>query len=211
MEQTNCILLGDCAELLRRHMAESVDFVLADPPYLANYLDRDGRSVTNDDCRGAWLYPSFAEIYRVMKRDRFCVSFYGWPHVDRFMTVWKAIGFRPVGHIVWRKKYASSRKFLAYCHEQAFLLAKGNPQKPDSPPNDILDWSYTGNLLHPTQKPVSALTPLIQAFSQKGELILDPFCGSGSSLVAAHSLGRNYLGIEIDAAHYETACNRLAS
>jgi site-specific DNA-methyltransferase (adenine-specific) len=210
MEKTSRIFQGDCADVLRSHEADSVDFVLADPPYLARYLDRTGRTVVNDD-RGAWLYPSFAEIYRVLKPGRFCVSFYGWPHTDRFLGAWRAIGFRPVGHIVWRKKYASSRSFLAYCHEQAFLLAKGDPKKPDKPMNDVLEWNYTGNRLHPTQKPVGALTPLIRAFSQEGELVLDPFCGSGSTLVAAASLGRDYLGIEIDPEHYETACTRLAS
>lgn len=205
------ILQGDCATVLRSFDAGSVDFVLADPPYLARYLDRTGRTVQNDD-RGAWLYPSFAEIYRVLKDARFCVSFYGWSQADRFLVAWRAVGFRPVGHLVWRKRYASARHFLGYCHEQAYLLAKGSPRRPQSNVlNDVLEWRYTGNGLHPTQKPVSALTPIIDAFTSKGDIVLDPFWGSGSSLLPAKSLGRPYVGIEIDPVHYETACGRLAS
>ena len=203
------ILCGDCSELLRDLDPNSVDLVVTDPPYIARYRDRSGRTIANDD-RGAWLYPAFAEVYRVLKVGRFCASFYGWPHVEKFMAVWRLVGFRPVGHVVWRKRYPSSRRFLGYCHEQAFLLAKGEPVVPADPIRDVLDWQYTGNALHPTQKPVSALTPIIGAFSRRGELVLDPFCGSGSTLVAAASLSRGYLGIDIDAEHCETARTRLA-
>ncbi len=54
------------------------------------------------------------------------------------------------------------------------------------------------------------LTPLIEAFSRPGAMVLDPFCGSGSTLVAARDIGRSYIGIELDAAHHATAARRLA-
>lgn len=73
----------------------------------------------------------------------------------------------------------------------------------------MIDFPYTGNRLHPTQKPVEALTPLIRTFSKPGDLILDPFCGSGSTLVAAKTLGRDWLGIELNHQHHETATARL--
>ncbi len=52
---------------------------------------------------------------------------HGWSKVDPFFAGWREAGFRPVGHIVFSKTYASKTKFLRYQHEQAFLLAKGNP------------------------------------------------------------------------------------
>ena len=204
----NRVINADCLDVLPRLPSRSVDFVLTDPPYLARYRDRTGRSVENDD-RDRWLAPAFAEIYRVLKNDRFCVSFYGWPRVDSFFAAWRAAGFRPVGHLVWAKRYASAERFLGYCHEQAYLLAKGNPPQPAERLRDVLTWYYTGNRLHPTQKPVPSLKPVIEAFSRPDHIVLDPFCGAGSTLLAAKILGRRYIGIELDAEYAEAAQRRL--
>ena len=197
----NTVIHGDCIEVMQRMDAGSIDFVLTDPPYLVNYRDRSGRSVANDG-DAAWLEPAFAQIYRVLKRDALCVTFYGWNSADLFIAAWRKAGFRIVGHVVFHKRYASSSRFFRHRHEQAYLLAKGRPPSPSHPPPDVLDWSYTGNRLHPTQKSVAILRPLIEAFSGSGDTVLDPFCGSGSTLVAAHELGRHYVGIELDAAHH---------
>jgi site-specific DNA-methyltransferase (adenine-specific) len=168
--------------------------------------------VPNDD-NDAWLKPAFAEMYRVLDRDSFCVSFYvsfyGWPKADRFMQAYRAAGFRVVGHLMFPKRYASSTRFLRYQHESAHLLAKGNPRQPEKPIADVIEWQYTGNRLHPTQKPLSVLLPLAEAFSDPSGTVLDPFTGSGSTLLAAKRLGRSYFGIELDAEYHAIASNRL--
>lgn len=204
----NTIRQGDCTRLMTGMDANSVDFILTDPPYITRYRGRDGRTVANDD-NARWLKPAFAGMHRLLKPGGFAVSFYGWNKVDLFVEAWKAAGFRIVGHLVFRKRYASSARFLRYEHEQAYLLAKGQVELPSDPIPDVIDFPYTGNRLHPTQKPVEALTPLIRTFSKPGDLILDPFCGSGSTLAAAKMLGRDYLGIELSAKHHETATVRL--
>lgn len=205
----NVIFNGDCIDVMRSFDRGAVDFILTDPPYLVNYRSRDGRKVANDD-NARWLRPAFNQMHRVLKDGGFAVSFYGWNKVDLFMDAWKAAGFRIVGHIVFRKRYASSAKFLRYQHEQAYLLAKGNVCLPDNPIPDVIDFPYAGNKLHPTQKPVEALRPLIEAFTKPGELVLDPFSGSGSTLAAAQQLGRDWIGVELDGRHHETASRRLA-
>jgi len=63
---------------------------------------------------------------------------------------------------------------------------------------------------HPTPKPLSLMLQLIQLFSDPGELILDPFLGSGTTLVAAKNLGREAIGIEIEERYCEIAAKRLA-
>jgi DNA modification methylase len=204
----NRVTRGDCVEVMKGMPAGSVDFILTDPPYLVRYLDRSGRSVRNDDNDG-WLEPAFAQMHRVLKEGRFCVSFYAWNKADRFIEAWKKAGFRIAGHIVFPKQYASSSRFMKYQHEQAYLLIKGNGPLPGNPPPDVIPWRYTGNRLHPTQKPVGSLTPLIEAFTEPGGLVLDPFCGSGSTLVAAGRTGRCFAGIELDPVHCETASARL--
>jgi DNA modification methylase len=63
---SNCLLYGDCIELLSGMASSRVDFVLTDPPYLANYLARDGRTVPKDN-GSDWVRPAFQEIYRVLR------------------------------------------------------------------------------------------------------------------------------------------------
>lgn len=130
--------------------------------------------------------------------------------MDAFFRAWRRAGFWPVGHIVWAKDYASRTRYLHYRHEQAYVLAKGSPRMPEEPIDDIQPWVYSGNPDHPTQKAVQILTPLIEAFSQPGQLVLDPFAGSGSTLVAAANSGRRYLGVELEQSYYRVARERLA-
>jgi DNA modification methylase len=73
----------------------------------------------------------------------------------------------------------------------------------------VIDWTYSGNKLHPTQKPLSVLLPMVETFSPPGGVVLDPFSGSGSSLLAAKMLGRSWLGIELDAKYHAIASRRL--
>jgi site-specific DNA-methyltransferase (adenine-specific) len=73
-----------------------------------------------------------------------------------------------------------------------------------------LPWEYTSNELHTNQKPVVALTPLIEAYSEPGDLILDPFAGSGSTGVAATQHNRRFILIEKVWEHCSNAKNQLA-
>ena len=70
--------------------------------------------------------------------------------------------------------------------------------------------SEQGRAVHPTQKPLGILRPLISYSCPPGGLVLDPFAGSGSTLLAARELGRRAIGIELDAGYCEAAAQRLA-
>jgi DNA modification methylase len=206
---TQQVIQGDCKEVLRSMPNESVDFVLTDPPYFVRYKDRSGRSIANDDHPESVL-GAFNDLYRVLKPNSFCVSFYGWNSVAAFFEAWKRAGFTAVGHIVWYKSYSSRRGFLNARHEQAYVLVKGYPAKPAQPLDDVRPWEYSGNVAHPTEKAVSVLQPLIRSFSHPGDFVLDPFSGSGSTLVAAALSGRRYMGIDLEAKYVELARRRLA-
>lgn len=203
------LLYGDCRSILPELPDGCVDFVLTDPPYLVGYRDRQGRTVQGD-IDDSWLLPAFAEIHRTMKQNSFCLSFYGWTRADKFIETWRLAGFRLVGHIVFVKSYTSGTGFVHRRHEQAMLLAKGNPAAPRQPLPDVLPWGrYTGNKLHPTQKPVDLLRQLIRTFSKPGDLVLDPFSGSGSTAMAAKLEGRRMIGIEKDLKIHHVAKERL--
>jgi len=207
-DYVNAIILGDCCSVMQHFRNNSVDLVLTDPPYLINYQSRDGRRIAGDS-NDNWLLPAFSEAFRVLKADSFCISFYGWSKADRYLAAWREAGFRPVGHLVFIKSYTSGSSFLQYRHEQAYLLAKGRVHRPLSPISDVLYWKYTGNRLHPTQKPIRALMRLIRAFSKPNDVILDPFCGSGGVPLAAKLSGRRYIGIELRQDYFEVAQRRL--
>ena len=206
--KVNEIICGDAREALETLPDASIDLVVTDPPYLCNYRDRTGRKIANDDNPDAVL-SVFDALYRVMKPNSYCISFYGWTAIAAFAAAWERAGFRTVGHIVWTKPYASRKGFAQYRHESAFVLAKGNPRKPVAPISDVQEWRYTGNRSHPTEKAVSVLSPLVTCYSKPGDLVLDPFAGVGSTLVAAALNGRNYLGVELEAKYCALANKRL--
>ena len=79
----NTILHGNCIEMMREMPANTVDFILTEPPYLVNYRDRDGRT-TQNDAKADWLKPAMREAHRVLKQDRVAVMFYRWTKVDMF-------------------------------------------------------------------------------------------------------------------------------
>ena len=78
---------GNCLQVLPSLETESIDFCLTDPPFLvANRGRWDGvRGMIIGDDDPTWLAPAFSEIFRVMKKDTFCVFIYGLPHADLFV------------------------------------------------------------------------------------------------------------------------------
>jgi len=147
-----------------------------------------------------WLFPAFAELHRVLAPNSFCISFYGWPHADRFLMAFRKAGFRPVGHLTFPKRYTSSRGFLRCQHENAYLLAKGRPKEPEYTIGDVIDWTYSGNKVRPTQKPLPCLLPLIETFSAPGDLVLTP-----SQAPARHCWQPGHLAAAISASNLTLA------
>lgn len=202
---------GDCVPIMGRMKNECIDFVLTDPPYLVNYKGRwDGKKkvIVGDD-NLSWVDPAFREIYRVMKEDTYCVSFYGWPNVDVFLGNWKEIGFRPISHLTFVKNYWGLGRFSRSQHETAFLLAKGKPVIPDVPIADVIQWKRVPNRFHPNQKPVSSLYPLLRTYAPEKAHVLDPFMGSGSTLKAVSDMGMQGIGIEIEEDYCSKAKNQF--
>lgn len=74
------------------------------------------------------------------------------------------------------------------------------------------EWKRDGKdvpKIHPAQKPVNVIERLIEIFTDEGDVVIDPCCGSGSTLRAAHNLGRSAFGFEIDRNFYERAKNEM--
>lgn len=93
----------------------------------------------------------------------------------------------------------------AYCYDE-WLQYSNNTSNIIKIPSNKNDHG-----LHPTQKPVALMESLIKLTTKPNQIVLDPFCGSGTTLVAAANLNRHYLGIEYNPDYYNTTVNRLST
>jgi site-specific DNA-methyltransferase (adenine-specific) len=111
------------------------------------------------------------------------------------------------GWFVWDKTPRGAREGFMYSHcELAWTNLQGRIAK------FSLEWNGSvrnhEGILHPTQKPVALMRWIIEKFTGWGDLVLDPYMGSGPVAQACHELGRKYIGIEIDEHYCEIAANR---
>src|SRR5947209_19810503 len=93
---------------------------------------------------------------------------YGSPECDRFVAVWKQLGFRLVGHLAFVKNIWGLGLFSRGTHETAYLLAKGRPPRSAKGIADMIEWEREPDAFHPNQKPVHALHPLLATYAPAG-------------------------------------------
>ena len=163
----------------------------------------------------AWL----AEAYRVLRPGAQCFVFCILEDVGRLKEWAESAGFQWVMSVLWCKQnpapqFVGVRQF-AYAAEGIGMFRKPGEPVTWSGTNTMRNWIATPicqgaeRTGHPTQKPQAILEPLIRVASAPGDVVLDPFAGSGSTLVAAKSLGRHSIGIEGEGKYFRLAQCRL--
>lgn len=199
--ELNNIYQGDCLELMKDIPDNSVDCVITDPPYGINYQS-NFRKNKHSKIHGDISFPieSINECIRISKRCAYI--FCRWEQIELLP--------KPKSVIAWIKnnwsmgdlKHEHGRQWEACCFfpQEQHKFIKRIP--------DVIFSERTGNNLHPTEKPVKLISTLISC--NTGNIILDPFAGSGTTLVAAKQLGRKYLGFELEEKYCEIARKRLA-
>jgi len=152
------------------------------------------------------------ELYRVLKEGSHCYIFTNVLNFEEMLAESKKAGFKLHNLLVWEKNNCTPSQFYMKNCEYILFLRKGKAKwindiggsKTVHKFNNII-----GNKKHPCEKPVDLLKLYIANSSIEGNVILDPFAGSGSTLFATMGLKRNYIGFEIDAEYCEIAKNRL--
>jgi len=212
----------DCLKILPTLKDESIDLVITDPPWGIELKGMQGaRSVDykmfDDSVRG--LYKKvIPELYRVMKDGSHLWLFFGIEHYKRILKMLEEVGFdvREVPNI-WVKEGPSfsNWEYKPMPQYELFFFAvkseDGAPKQLKEATSDVFDYKRAKGIekIHPTEKPIELMKRLITLSSTKDELVLDPFAGSGSVMVASMLLGRRGIGIEMDKDYYDQAMGRL--
>jgi len=212
------LLQGDCLKMLSTVSDGSADLIVTDPPYGMDYSckwrkDYGKGDKLKNDTNLDWL-DEFAQLcYDKLADNSAAYVFCSFHHIDKFKQAFEKV-FKFKNILVWEKNntsmgdlkgdFASKTEFIILVHKGRCLL-RGRRD------HNILKFDRTRNTLHPTQKPVDLLEFLISKFSDEGDLVLDPFMGSGSTGEACKNTGRHFIGIELDEKHFNTAKTRLKS
>ena len=174
-----------------------------------NYANvKSGKMFANNDIKFEdWL----PEVYRVLKPDCHCYIMINGRNLAELQKQAEKIGFKFQNLLVWEKGNATPNKFYLNACEFILMLRKGGERWiNDMGTKSILKVpNKIGNKYHPTEKPVGLLEILIANSTNKDDLVLEPFVGSGATCIAARNLKRRFIGIEIDETYCETAKKRL--
>jgi len=122
----------------------------------------------------------------------------------------RAAGFSLHNLLVWDKVSPTANRWYMKNVEFSLYLWKGRARTINNPSSKQLIRGGIDKVTgHPTEKPVFVMAEYILNSSQPGDMVLDPFAGSGTTGVAAIQTGRRFTGIEIDEGYFEIACARL--
>jgi site-specific DNA-methyltransferase (adenine-specific) len=243
----DCILEGNCIELLAALPEKSIDLIFADPPYnlqLSHELwrpnmtkvdavddawDRFGSFEAYDDFSRAWL----SACRRVLKDDGTLWVIGSYHNIFRLGTILQDLGYWILNDVLWIKTnpmpnfrgvrftnahetliWASKSKGAKYTFNHHAMKALNEGKQMRS------DWllplctgaeriKIDGKKAHSTQKPVALLYRVILATSNPGDVILDPFFGTGTTGAAAKALHRRWIGIETEQSYIQVARERI--
>lgn len=215
--------LGDCMEIMKTIPDKSIDLVVTDPPYQIEtsggglYTQADKQYVKElNFMKDGFSEEVLDELCRVMKKINiyiFCSQKQIIPLLDYFVKGKKCNW----NLLIWGKsnpvpacgnKYLSDKEYILFFREKGVRIYGSYETKFTyyiTPLNQKDKKKYG----HPTVKPQEILLNLVTNSSQEGELVLDPFMGSGSTGVACKTLNRDFIGIELSKEYYEIACKRI--
>lgn len=204
------VIAGDTLDVLRHFEDGQFDAVVTDPPYGIKYRPNRFESIANDDAPYVWW---LADAHRVLRDGGALLCFCRWDVQEAFRVAIGWAGFTVRSQVIWDRDTHGTgdvRGAFAPRHDVVWFATKGRFAFPNGRPASIVKaMRVSGDeLCHPNQKPVSLMRQLVRAVTRRGDVILDPFAGSGSTLVAAAHEGRFAVGIELDQHYVEVAVER---
>ena len=219
------IMCGDStnkAEVNKLMGGNKADMVLTDPPYNVGVNDEsaeslkarnrrsDGLTIQNDKMSEDDFLEFLSKVFKttelVMEEGASIYVFYADSMTIPFMSTFMGAGFHFAQNVIWNKQnFVMTRKDYHYKHEPCLYgWKKGAAHNWFTDRKQSSVWDFDRpfrNELHPTMKPIELLLYPIKNSSKEKDIVYEPFCGSGSTLIACEKTGRRCYGMELDE-HY---------
>jgi len=228
----NELIHGDCIEYMGTMEDKSVDLICTDPPYLidyktgrrnnkANKFDIDQRdrlhkfaTTIDGDDNEELIRCYINESYRILKDDSAMYMFCTSSTFSIFEQHILSAGFVIKNVIIWIKSNRTAGDLYGAFgkrYELIILASKGSAKYNGKRIDDLWEFRTVSGKKqkHQNQKPLDLISQCIEKHSNVGDIVFDGFAGSGTTLVAARNLNRNYIGVEIDDEYYDVAERRL--
>lgn len=212
----------DAIDWIRRMDNESVDLVVTDPPYESLEKHRKIGTTTrlkqSKSSSNVWfdifsndrLESLMQELYRVLKKDTHCYIFCDQETMFVLKPIGEAVGFKFWKPIVWDKQKIGMGYHYRARYEFILFFEKGKRKLNNLGVPDVLSFSRV-HRGYPTEKPAELSQVLIEQSSEEGQLVIDPFCGSGSVGVASCKVNRIFKGNDTSKEALQLAHERISS
>jgi len=226
---------GDCLEIMPQ-LNKKFDLIVTDPPYGLNYNDGDlasrweaifGGKIENLGVRpicndGEEAHEQFKQMLKIAKHKLLkggaccccCCGGGGPKPLFAKWTLWmdEIIGFKQA--VVWDKGGLGMGMHYRRNYEFILIAQNGQPAHRWNGGNNTPNVWQIGKIIprkdqHPTVKPIKLMNKIIEIHSNRGDIVLDPFLGSGTTAVACERLNRRWIGIEISEEYCEIAKARI--
>ncbi|MBC7327657.1 site-specific DNA-methyltransferase [bacterium] len=225
------IYCGDALELMKGIPDATIDLVITDPPFAidfranrSNYNRAQERVLEGYNEIPREKYYDFTltwmkEVHRILKETGSMFVFSGWTNLKDILNAIDEVGFVTINHLIWKYQFGvfTKRRFVTSHYHILFVAKNENKykfNKIEHYPEDV--WVvkreyWTGKIKTPTKLPLALVKKIILFASDEGDIVFDPFIGSGTVAVAAKILKRHFLGFEIVPQYYRLALERLSN
>ena len=212
------VIMGDCMDVIDSMPDNSVDMVLTDPPYhvpvahfVSTYSALNTRHIEDTSILSTYFKMLFKKLKRVTSPNGVWYVFCDGQSYPIFYNLLLPLCYN-VRPLIWDKIYPTLGSVWRHQHEIIAYAVPDGGVNFGTGDGDVLRYKSvpSNKRQHPVQKPLDLLQSIVRKH-QNVKTVLDPFAGSGSSLVAALTSGRNYTGIELNEKYVSVCKERLAN
>jgi len=228
--QEDRIYLGDATRLIQELPCSSIDLIVTDPPFAIDFraqrlnYNRTGSNVLEgyQEVSGEeyelftreWM----SEAFRILSPSGSMYVFSGWNHLKDILDGLDRAGFTTQNHLIWKYQFGVfTKKKYVTSHYHILFVVKDRKRytfnKVEHYPEDVWEIKreyWKGRKKTPTKLPSEIVRKILRFSSNPGDIVLDPFLGSGTVAVTAKEMGRHFIGFEVVGEYLSFANDRLS-